>query len=159
MKKSLLTDIFFFRFLQTSREERPSSAPTPEAAGNGSQELLEETLKGPKPYQNIVLPTGGGFWIDGQDQHEYEPATSGGPGSWNNKIETDDTAKAYRRYYMGRVSVIHIIVLVIYFIDDFINAFYLCIMVIGLSRVIGKKTNLKLLYYEMNVIINITRYM
>lgn len=91
--------------LQTSRDERPNSAPTPETVGNGSRELLEETLKGPKPYPNIVLPTGGGFWIDGQDQNEYEPAASGGSGSWNNKIETDDTAKAYRRYYMGRVSV------------------------------------------------------
>ncbi|VVC41114.1 Hypothetical protein CINCED_3A016673 [Cinara cedri] len=89
--------------LQTSRDERPSSAPAPEAAGNGSRELLEETLKGSKPYPNIVLPTGGGFWIDGQDQTEYEASTaSGGPGSWNNKIETDDTAKAYRRYYIGR---------------------------------------------------------
>lgn len=83
--------------------------PTPEAAGNGSRELLEETLKGPKPYPNIVLPTGGGFWIDGQDQNEYEPTASGGAGSWNNKIETDDTAKAYRRYYMGRVSRIFLV--------------------------------------------------
>lgn len=88
--------------LQTSRDDRQSSAP--EAVGNGSRELLEETLKGPKPYPSIVLPTGGGFWIDGQDQNEYEP--TGGAGSWNNKIETDDTAKAYRRYYMGRVSVL-----------------------------------------------------
>jgi len=64
-------------------------------------------LKGPKPYPNIVLPTSGGFWIDGQDQNEYEPAaTIGGACTWNNKIETDDTAKAYRRYYMGRVSVL-----------------------------------------------------
>lgn len=92
--------------LQTARDERTTIVPTPEAAGNGSRELLEETLKGPKPYPNIVLPTGGGFWIDGQDQNEYEPAaTSGGTCTWNNKIETDDTAKAYRRYYMGRVSV------------------------------------------------------
>ncbi|XP_025416500.1 rap1 GTPase-activating protein 1 isoform X4 [Sipha flava] len=87
-------------FAQTSRDERQTSAP--EAAGNGSRELLEETLKGPKPYPNIVLPIGGGFWIDGQDQNEYEPTASSGAGSWNNKIETDDTAKAYRRYYMGR---------------------------------------------------------
>lgn len=105
----VLTIMFVCFFLcpsQTSRDERPSSAPAPEAAGNGSQELLEETLKGPKPYPNIVLPTSGGFWIDGQDQNEYEStASSGGAGSWNNKIETDDTAKAYRRYYMGRVSI------------------------------------------------------
>lgn len=93
--------------LQASRDDRSSSASAPEAVGNGSRELLEETLKGSKPYPNIVLPTGGGFWIDGQDQNEYEqPTASGGAGSWNNKIETDDTAKAYRRYYMGRVSVI-----------------------------------------------------
>lgn len=92
--------------LQTSRDERTSSVPTPEVAGNGSRELLEDTLKGSKPYPNIVLPTGGGFWIDGQDQNEYETASSsGGTCTWNNKIETDDTAKAYRRYYMGRVSV------------------------------------------------------
>jgi len=55
---------------------------------------------------------GGGFWVDGQDQNEYESSatpSSGGAGSWNNKIETDDTAKAYRRYYMGRVSSVLII--------------------------------------------------
>lgn len=99
----------FYLFQPSSRDDRPNSAPASEAASNGSRELLEETLKGPKPYPNIVLPTGGGFWIDGQDQNEYDPpSTSGGTGSWNNnKIETDDTAKAYRRYYMGRVSVVH----------------------------------------------------
>ncbi|XP_050427384.1 rap1 GTPase-activating protein 1 isoform X2 [Adelges cooleyi] len=90
-------------FAQTSRDDRSTgTAPPPESAGNGSRELLEETLKGPKPYPNIVLPTGGGFWIDGQDQNDYEATAPGGPSTWNNKIETDDTAKAYRRYFMGR---------------------------------------------------------
>lgn len=117
----------YFYFLQTSRDERPSSAPAPEAAGNGSRELLEETLKGSKPYPNIVLPTVGGFWVDGQDQTEYETNTaSGGPGSWNNKIETDDTAKAYRRYYIGRVSFfIYIYIYIFYrrliFVDFFLR--------------------------------------
>ncbi|XP_050525940.1 rap1 GTPase-activating protein 1 isoform X3 [Daktulosphaira vitifoliae] len=92
-------------FAQTSREDKSTTGavPPPELpAGNGSRELLEETLKGPRPYPNIVLPTSGGFWIDGQDQNDYEATGASGPSTWNNKIETDDTAKAYRRYFMGR---------------------------------------------------------
>jgi hypothetical protein len=55
----------------------------------------------------IVLPPGGGYWLDGQD-HECPFDTRGNPilphTTWHAKFETDDTAKCYRRFFIGRVS-------------------------------------------------------
>jgi hypothetical protein len=55
----------------------------------------------------IVLPPGGGYWLDGQD-HECPFDTRGNPilphTTWHAKFETDDTAKCYRRFFVGRVS-------------------------------------------------------
>lgn len=84
--------------LQTSRQD---SCP---GGGSGSQELLEETLRGSAPYPMIVLPPGGGYWVDG---HEHPPTATplAAPAhSWRAKFETDDTAKCYRRFFLGRVS-------------------------------------------------------
>lgn len=53
----------------------------------------------------IVLPSQGGYWIDGTD-HECPFDSRGNPilpqNSWRAKFETDDTAKCYRRFYIGR---------------------------------------------------------
>lgn len=72
-----------------------------------SQRLLEETLAKPGPYQMIVLPVNGGYWIDGTD-HECAFDSRGNPvlplSAWRGKFETDDTAKCYRRFFIGRVS-------------------------------------------------------
>lgn len=74
-----------------------------------SQRLLEETLAKPGPYQMIVLPVNGGYWIDGTD-HECAFDSRGNPvlplSAWRGKFETDDTAKCYRRFFIGRVSLI-----------------------------------------------------
>jgi RAP1 GTPase activating protein 1 len=72
----------------------------------GSQRLLEETLAKPEPYPMIVRPINGGYWIDGTD-HECVYDNRGNPvlpsNAWKNgKFETDDTAKCYRRFFMGR---------------------------------------------------------
>lgn len=83
-------------FSQTSRQD---SCP---GGGSGSQELLEETLRGSAPYPMIVLPPGGGYWVDG---HEHPPTATpqAAPAhSWRAKFETDDTAKCYRRFFLGR---------------------------------------------------------
>lgn len=92
--------------LQASREDsRPAVSATPPCAG--SQRLLEETLQKSAPYPMIVLPPGGGYWLDGQD-HECPFDTRGNPilphTTWHPKFETDDTAKCYRRFFIGRVS-------------------------------------------------------
>nr|CAD7444328.1 unnamed protein product [Timema bartmani] len=100
---------------QVSREEsRPSAAavassssPPAPSTTNTSRRLLEEVLQRPAPYPMIVLPPGGGYWLDGQD-HDCPFDPRGQPilphNAWRSKIETDDTAKCYRRFFVGRVS-------------------------------------------------------
>lgn len=70
-----------------------------------SQRLLEEVLSRSGPYPMIVLPAPGGYWLDGTDHEcardrdgtEILPSTT-----WRGKFETDDTAKCYRRFFVGR---------------------------------------------------------
>ncbi|XP_069682782.1 rap1 GTPase-activating protein 1 isoform X1 [Periplaneta americana] len=97
-------------FTQASREDNRSSTTAPTAVSTtppcgGSQRLLEETLQKAAPYPMIVLPPGGGYWLDGQD-HDCPFDTRGNPilphTSWRAKFETDDTAKCYRRFFVGR---------------------------------------------------------
>uniref|UniRef100_A0A1B6E835 Rap-GAP domain-containing protein n=1 Tax=Clastoptera arizonana TaxID=38151 RepID=A0A1B6E835_9HEMI len=80
---------------QTSRQD---SCP---GGGTGSQELLEETLRGPSPYPMVVLPQPGGYWVDGNEHPTTAPLTAPSH-SWRTKFETDDTAKCYRRFFLGR---------------------------------------------------------
>lgn len=60
----------------------------------------------------IVLPVNGGYWIDGTD-HECAFDARGNPvlplSAWRGKFETDDTAKCYRRFFIGRVRFNNII--------------------------------------------------
>lgn len=70
-----------------------------------SQKLLEDTLARSSPYPMIVLPLNGGYWVDGTD-HECSYDAQGNPvlahSAWHGKFETDDTAKYYRRFYVGK---------------------------------------------------------
>lgn len=70
-----------------------------------SQRLLEDVLSKSGPYPMIVLPLNGGYWVDGTD-HECAFDSRGNPvlpqAAWRGKFETDDTAKCYRRFYVGR---------------------------------------------------------
>lgn len=112
--------------LQASREERSSSCPVPAPAAapavvSASQRLMEETLARPAPYPMILLPPEGaqgtagpgrGYWLDGADSD----ASAGHPASlpsasplqdWRaHKFETDETARCYRRFFVGRVSIV-----------------------------------------------------
>ena len=94
---------------QGSREESRSSSTSSAASSNVSQKHLEEVLQKPGPYPMIVLPPSGGYWVDGQD-HECPFDSRGNPilpqNNWRAKFETDDTAKCYRRFFVGRVSTI-----------------------------------------------------
>ncbi|XP_075230099.1 rap GTPase activating protein 1 isoform X3 [Lycorma delicatula] len=84
-------------FSQNSREEiRVGSG-----GSSSSQELLEEVLRGPTPYPMIVLPPGGGFWIEGHEA-PAPPSAQQQPYQYRTKFETDDTAKCYRRFFLGR---------------------------------------------------------
>lgn len=86
------------------------SQPTPPASPGQppqSRRLLQDTLARQGPYPLIVTP-GRGYWVDGTD-HECSYDHRGNAvlphGAWRAKIETDDTAKCYRRFFVGRVSV------------------------------------------------------
>uniref|UniRef100_A0A182KE19 Rap-GAP domain-containing protein n=1 Tax=Anopheles christyi TaxID=43041 RepID=A0A182KE19_9DIPT len=65
------------------------------------QRLLEDALGKPAPHPMIVVPNSGGYWVDGTDHDaSYEvPAHT----TWRvGKIESDDTAKCYRRFFIAR---------------------------------------------------------
>ncbi|XP_073961913.1 rap GTPase activating protein 1 isoform X4 [Choristoneura fumiferana] len=79
------------------------------AACQASRRLLEETLAKPGTPPTIVQPPNGGYWVDGvdeaQDGEENEPrAQPGTPrqASRRHNIDTDDTAKYYRRFFLGK---------------------------------------------------------
>ncbi|CAG9864973.1 unnamed protein product [Phyllotreta striolata] len=69
-----------------------------------SQRLLQEVLSRPGPYPMIAVPPKG-YWVDGSD-HDERFDHRGSPivphPNWRAKIETDDTAKCYRRFFVGR---------------------------------------------------------
>ncbi|XP_034257132.1 rap1 GTPase-activating protein 1 isoform X3 [Thrips palmi] len=110
-------------FSQASREERSSSCSTPAASSapaavSASQRQLEEALTRPAPFPMIVLPPEGqqgcppgaqggrGYWVDGAE-HECAFDTLGNPvlphADWRaHKFETDETARCYRRFFVGR---------------------------------------------------------
>lgn len=85
-----------------SLQTPPSSPQQP----TQSKRLLQELLSRPGPYPMIAVPPKG-YWIDGTD-HDEQYDHRGVPviphPTWRAKIETDDTAKCYRRFFVGRVS-------------------------------------------------------
>ncbi|KAK9737448.1 Rap/ran-GAP [Popillia japonica] len=81
--------------------------PTPPASpqqATASRRLLQDILSRPGPYPMIAIPPQG-YWVDGTD-HDCEYDHRGIPilphGTWRAKFETDDTAKCYRRFFVGR---------------------------------------------------------
>ncbi|XP_031353612.1 uncharacterized protein LOC116178291 [Photinus pyralis] len=90
--------------IATPSQQTPPASPQQAIA---SKRLLQDTLARSSPYPMIVIPDKG-YWIDGTD-HECHYDHRGQPviphGTWRAKIETDDTAKCYRRFFVGRYSV------------------------------------------------------
>ncbi|KAJ0174687.1 hypothetical protein K1T71_009795 [Dendrolimus kikuchii] len=80
------------------------------AACQASRRLLEETLAKPGTPPTIVQPPSGGYWVDGvdeapQDGEETEPRAQPGTPRQSTRphhIDTDDTAKYYRRFFLGK---------------------------------------------------------
>ncbi|XP_065086864.1 rap1 GTPase-activating protein 1-like isoform X4 [Ochlerotatus camptorhynchus] len=65
------------------------------------QRLLEDHLSKPAPYPMIVIPNSGGYWLDGTDHDSGYDIPS--HTTWRvGKIESDDTAKCYRRFFSSR---------------------------------------------------------
>lgn len=65
------------------------------------QRLLEDHLSKPSPYAMIVIPNNGGYWVDGTDHDAGYDIPS--HTTWRvGKIESDDTAKCYRRFFISR---------------------------------------------------------
>ncbi|CAB3234010.1 unnamed protein product [Arctia plantaginis] len=73
-----------------------------------SKRLLEETLAKPGTPPSVVLPPSG-YWVDGIDDappdgEDVEPRPQPGtprPATKRHNIDTDDTAKYYRRFFLG----------------------------------------------------------
>ncbi|XP_055680555.1 rap1 GTPase-activating protein 1 isoform X4 [Lutzomyia longipalpis] len=91
--------------VHTYQSQSSVSSQASSVAAPPSQRLLEETLAKGAPYPMIVLPGNGGYWLDGTD-HECAFDAHGNPvlahNAWRAKFETDDTAKCYRRFFIGR---------------------------------------------------------
>lgn len=110
--------------LQTSRDDRTSSSPGGGAASNHTpalspspvgdapvgRTLMETALQqqaatGAEPPL-VVMPSG--YWVDGTD-HRHTLDSAGrallpAQPAWQPRIDQDDTAKCYRRFFVGRVS-------------------------------------------------------
>ncbi|KAK6628127.1 hypothetical protein RUM44_010609 [Polyplax serrata] len=96
----------------SSREEARVPACTPAVSpprANASRDVLLTTLEGPGPYPTVILPPSGGYWLDGDaDSSSWvscAPEHSRSICAWRHNLETDDTAKSYRRFFLGREHV------------------------------------------------------
>ncbi|XP_049857059.1 rap1 GTPase-activating protein 1 [Schistocerca gregaria] len=86
-----------------------AAAAAASANSAASRRLLQEALSRPAPYPMIVAPPG--YWVDGHD-HDCafdargnpvlpQPPQPAAPQAHRYKIETDETAKCYRRFFVG----------------------------------------------------------
>ncbi|XP_045477828.1 rap1 GTPase-activating protein 1 isoform X2 [Harmonia axyridis] len=85
----------------STTSQTPPSSPQ---QATQSRRLLEETLSKSRPYPMVVVPEKG-YWVD-DTEHNLQYDHRGNPvlpnSTWRAKIETDDTAKCYRRFFVGR---------------------------------------------------------
>ncbi|KAM3718882.1 Rap1 GTPase-activating protein [Dirofilaria immitis] len=80
--------------------------------GNGdgiqTRDTIKKILKHSGPYPQIVLPVGGGYWMDGISNcnisidDEIVGCCSTTSSCARSKLETDDTSHCYRRHFVGR---------------------------------------------------------
>ncbi|XP_064461034.1 rap1 GTPase-activating protein 2-like isoform X2 [Ornithodoros turicata] len=72
---------------------------------NKDQERLEEILRKQISYPMVVLPTGGGYWVDGIDCSSPSDLCDSVfvPGHFTpRKIDSEEIAKTYRKYFLGK---------------------------------------------------------
>ncbi|XP_017786347.1 PREDICTED: rap1 GTPase-activating protein 1 isoform X3 [Nicrophorus vespilloides] len=83
---------------------QPTPPNSPQQATSASRRHLQEALTRPAPYPMILCPDNG-YWIDGTE-HDCTFDIRGSPilphGTWRPKIDTDDTAKCYKRFFLGK---------------------------------------------------------
>ncbi|XP_045774473.1 rap1 GTPase-activating protein 1 isoform X4 [Maniola jurtina] len=79
------------------------------AACQASRLLLEETLARPGTPPTIVQPPNGGYWVEGGEDGSVDEESEQRPqpstprqSSRRHNIDTDDTAKFYRRFFLGK---------------------------------------------------------
>jgi hypothetical protein len=68
---------------------------------------LEEVLSGPSPYPMVVLPRRGGYWVEGcgsESPPEFSSLSCNTGTMPKPKLDHDETALAYRKYFYGKVS-------------------------------------------------------
>eukprot|EP00076_Gallus_gallus_P033133 XP_024998671.1 RAP1 GTPase activating protein isoform X3 [Gallus gallus] len=65
---------------------------------------IHEVLQKGWPYPLIILPQFGGYWIEGTSHNLSSPALSDVPFPWSVKVklESDPTAKLYRKHFLGK---------------------------------------------------------
>ncbi|KAM6418064.1 rap1 GTPase-activating protein 1-like isoform 13-T14 [Pluvialis apricaria] len=67
---------------------------------------IHEVLQKGWPYPLIILPQFGGYWIEGTSHNlsSLSPALSDVPFPWSGKVklESDPTAKLYRKHFLGK---------------------------------------------------------
>ncbi|KAI8500500.1 Rap1 GTPase-activating protein 1 [Branchiostoma belcheri] len=83
------------------RDNRDSPSPS----CRPSYRLLQQVIKGEGPYPMIVAPANGRYWVDGNDpdtltDSQGRPILPSCPAKY--KLESDDTAKCYRRHFLGK---------------------------------------------------------
>ncbi|XP_072183527.1 rap1 GTPase-activating protein 1-like isoform X3 [Excalfactoria chinensis] len=65
---------------------------------------IHEVLQKGWPYPLIILPQFGGYWIEGTSHNLSSPTLSDVPFPWSVKVklESDPTAKLYRKHFLGK---------------------------------------------------------
>ncbi|XP_029675524.1 uncharacterized protein LOC115243015 isoform X3 [Formica exsecta] len=111
-------------FSQTPRDDRTTSSPggapsnhtpalSPSPVGDApfGKSLMEAALQqqAATGAQPPLVVTPSGYWVDGTD-HRHTLDSAGrallpAQPAWQPRIDQDDTAKCYRRFFVGRVSV------------------------------------------------------
>ncbi|XP_072735306.1 rap1 GTPase-activating protein 1-like isoform X2 [Ciconia boyciana] len=70
---------------------------------------IHEVLQKGWPYPLIILPQFGGYWIEGTSHNlsSLSPTLSDVPFPWSGKVklESDPTARLYRKHFLGKISV------------------------------------------------------
>lgn len=107
-----------------------------------------QLLELPGPFPMVVVPQTGGYWVDGSEPLASDPGSAnqhlvssllpsgegaGSSGRSTPRLEVDETAKCYRRYFLDRVShCLHLIWLAVIII---------CELVFGDYSSVNKVTN------------------
>jgi len=117
--------------LQTPRDDRTTSSPSgapsnhtpalsPSPVGDAplgkalmEAALQQQTATGVQPPL-VVTPSG--YWVDGTD-HRHTLDSAGrallpAQPAWQPRIDQDDTAKCYRRFFVGRVTILLLLPLI-----------------------------------------------